>query len=60
MSKHPSTRQRNVGVDYSDIHFLDIRINRSAVEQRASTIRKRRSVKKDNQGNYYYTQLFYR
>lgn len=43
------TLPRNAGVDYSDAHFKDIRINKSAVEQRAGTLTKRRSVKKANQ-----------
>lgn len=37
---------RNEGIDYHADHFIDININRSAVERRASTIGKRRSVKK--------------
>lgn len=41
--------KRNDGLDYSDEPFADLRINRSAVEHRAATLQKRRSVKKDNQ-----------
>lgn len=37
---------RNEGIDYYADHFIDININRSAVERRASTIGKRRAVKK--------------
>lgn len=40
---------RNPGMDYSPELFNSLRINRSAVERRASTIAKRRSVKKDHQ-----------
>jgi len=47
-----STLPRNAGVDFSDVHFKDIRINKSAVEQRAGTLTKRRSVKKDNQAGW--------
>ena len=41
--------KRNTGIDYTENCFLDLRVNKSAVEQRAATIVKRRSVKKDNQ-----------
>lgn len=41
--------KRNEGLDYADHFFRDIRINKSAVDGRAGTVVKRRSVKKDNQ-----------
>jgi len=41
--------ERNPGMDYRPELFNSLRINRSAVERRASTIAKRRSVKKDHQ-----------
>ncbi len=44
--------KRNEGLDYSDGLFRDIRVNKSAVEHRAATITKRRSVKKDNQAGW--------
>ncbi len=37
---------RNEGIDYNADLFIDLNINRSAVERRAATIGKRRSVKK--------------
>ena len=40
---------RNPGMEYAPELFNNLRINRSAVERRASTIGKRRSVKKDHQ-----------
>ncbi len=41
--------ERNPGMAFNPDLFGQIRINRSAVERRASTIGKRRSVKKDHQ-----------
>lgn len=41
--------KRNTGIDYSEGYFGELRINKSAVEQRAATVTKRRSIKKDNQ-----------
>ena len=40
---------RNPGMEYTPELFNSLRINRSAVERRASTIATRRSVKKDHQ-----------
>ncbi len=40
---------RNPGMEYTPELFNGLRINRSAVERRAATIAKRRSVKKDHQ-----------
>ena len=40
---------RNPGMDYQPELFSAIRVNRSAVERRAATLGKRRSVKKDHQ-----------
>ncbi len=40
---------RNPGIDYTVELFAGLRINRSAVERRAGTIARRRSVKKDYQ-----------
>ncbi len=42
----PHTHERNPGTKYEPEYFENIQINRSAVERRASTINKRRSVKK--------------
>ena len=39
--------QRNEGIPFDANVFKDININRSAVERRASTLTKRRSVKKE-------------
>ena len=44
-----TTSNRNEGLSFSGQLFRDIRINRSAVEHRAGTFNKRRSVKKDRQ-----------
>ena len=44
-----TTSNRNEGLSFSGQLFRDIRINRSAVEHRAGTFNKRRSVKKDHQ-----------
>jgi len=44
-----TTSNRNEGLSFSGQLFGDIRINRSAVEHRAGTFNKRRSVKKDHQ-----------
>ncbi len=41
--------ERNPGIDFNPALFNDININRSAVERRATTIGKRRSVKKQHQ-----------
>lgn len=41
--------ERNPGMPYTPELFNGLRINRSAVERRAATIAKRRSVKKDHQ-----------
>jgi len=41
--------ERNPGMDYAPGLFAGLRINRSAVERRAATIAKRRSIKKDHQ-----------
>ena len=41
--------ERNPGMAYTPELFNSLRINRSAVERRAGTIAKRRSVKKDHQ-----------
>ena len=41
--------ERNPGMKYTPELFNSVRINRSAVERRASTIARRRSVKKDHQ-----------
>jgi deoxyribose-phosphate aldolase len=41
--------KRNPGIDYTPALFNDIVINRSAVERRANTLAKRRSVKKQHQ-----------
>jgi deoxyribose-phosphate aldolase len=41
--------ERNPGMDYRPELFNSLRINRSAVERRASTVARRRSVKKDHQ-----------
>ena len=41
--------ERNPGMAYTAELFNGIRINRSAVERRAATIAKRRSIKKDHQ-----------
>ena len=43
--------QRNPGLAYTDEPFRDLRINRSAVEHRAATLQKRRSVKKRQSGS---------
>ncbi len=40
---------RNPGIDFTPALFNDISINRSAVERRASTLGKRRSIKKQHQ-----------
>lgn len=40
---------RNPGIDFDPSLFTDIQINRSAVERRAATLGKRRSVKKQHQ-----------
>jgi len=40
---------RNPGMPFSPALFAGLRINRSAVERRAATISKRRSIKKDHQ-----------
>ncbi len=39
--------ERNDGIPFDADHFKDIKINRSAVERRAATLGKRRSVKKE-------------
>jgi len=44
-----SNIKRNQGLSFSAEYFQDLRINRSAVEHRAATFNKRRSVKKDRQ-----------
>ncbi len=41
--------KRNTGIDYAEGYFGDLRVNKTAVEQRAATVTKRRSIKKDNQ-----------
>jgi deoxyribose-phosphate aldolase len=41
--------ERNPGMEFKPELFNGLRINRSAVERRASTIAKRRSIKKDHQ-----------
>ena len=41
--------ERNRGIKYRPEFFAGLRINRSAVERRAATIAKRRSIKKDHQ-----------
>jgi len=41
--------ERNPGMEYRPELFNGLRINRSAVERRAATIAKRRSLKKDHQ-----------
>lgn len=41
--------KRNTGLAYIDERFRDLRINRTAVEHRAATLQKRRSIKKQNQ-----------
>ena len=41
--------ERNPGMEYTPELFAGLRINRSAVERRAATIAKRRSIKKDHQ-----------
>ncbi len=41
--------ERNPGMQYAPEIFAGLRINRSAVERRAGTIAKRRSIKKDHQ-----------
>ncbi|MBL4910080.1 MAG: deoxyribose-phosphate aldolase [Alteromonadaceae bacterium] len=41
--------ERNLGMDFTPSLFTHININRSAVERRAATIGKRRSVKKQHQ-----------
>ncbi len=40
---------RNPGIDFTPALFNDISINRSAIERRASTLGKRRSIKKQHQ-----------
>ena len=40
---------RNPGMEFTPGLFAGLRINRSAVERRAATIAKRRSIKKDHQ-----------
>jgi len=41
--------ERNPGMEYTPELFAGLRINRSAVERRAGTVAKRRSIKKDHQ-----------
>jgi len=41
--------ERNPGMEFAPELFAGLRINRSAVERRAGTIAKRRSIKKDHQ-----------
>ena len=43
----PSLHHRNKGIPFNAQFFNEININRSAVERRASTLTKRRSVKKE-------------
>ena len=44
--------KRNSGMRYAEARFADLRINKTAVEQRAATLTKRRSIKKDNQAGW--------
>ena len=44
--------ERNPGVEFQQELFCDIKINRSAVEQRCSEYGKRRSIKKENQDKF--------
>ncbi len=44
-----TNHSRNPGLEFSADLFREIRINKSAVDLRAATVTKRRSVKKDNQ-----------
>ena len=46
---HDHGLERNPGMEYQPELFNNLRINRSAVERRASTIARRRSIKKDHQ-----------
>lgn len=49
---HPITRRpivRNPGMDFSADLVSEVRVNRSAVERRAATIGRRRSIKKEHQ-----------
>ena len=41
--------KRNEGLSFSGELFQDIRINKSAIDHRAATVNKRRSIKKDHQ-----------
>ena len=41
--------KRNEGLPFSGELFQDIRINKSAIDHRAATVNKRRSIKKDHQ-----------
>lgn len=49
---HPITQrpiERNPGMEFSPGLINEVRVNRSAVERRAATVGKRRSIKKDHQ-----------
>lgn len=49
---HPITQrpiERNPGMEFSPELINEVRVNRSAVERRAATVGKRRSIKKDHQ-----------
>ncbi|MEJ8566595.1 deoxyribose-phosphate aldolase [Elongatibacter sediminis] len=48
-SIHDKAPERNPGMDFDPGVFAGLRVNRSAVERRAATLGKRRTVKKDYQ-----------